>query len=177
MPVHSFTASGFQWPWLSTLDPGMSCWYFPASPLMCCTPLTAPVQWQLTLSKTKQCQLTLSKNYLKLCNVIWSNLKICPCNVITSFNSATFFLISLLALPRSRFLAFMLNALHSVGKSLSLHKKNEIDDMDHFCSNDNEKSFKSYFPIRSKYSSLPAFFLYSGYWQVHSKCIISSGWL
>ena len=61
MSIHSFTASGIQWPWPSTLDPGMSCWYFPASLLMCCTPLTAPVQWQLTLSKTVQCQLALSK--------------------------------------------------------------------------------------------------------------------
>ena len=63
--------------------------------------------------------------------------KMCKVNV-TSFNSATFFRISLLALPNSRFFALMLNALHSVGKSLSLHSKNEIREMG--CWSTNEKS-------------------------------------
>ena len=39
--VHSlpcWIATRLQWPWPSVRAPGMSCWYFPVSPLRCCTP-------------------------------------------------------------------------------------------------------------------------------------------
>ena len=58
--IHPFTASGFQWPSPSAQDPGMSCWYFPASPLMCCTPLNAPAKSQNKSEPVRNPKLPLS---------------------------------------------------------------------------------------------------------------------
>ena len=133
--VHSlpcWIATSLQWPWPSVRAPGMSCWYFPVSLLRCCTPSSVPARM---LNCQKYHILTLASKILN-----WKNITTEPEGRVrvpkqtnfrkviqkafeppslTSFNSATFFLISLLAFPKSRFFAFMLNARISVGKSLS----------------------------------------------------------
>ena len=84
------------------------------------------ISFDVLYSVERACKMAFQKH----CAISIDSFKNCA-TPFTSFNSATFFLISLLALPRSRFFAFMLNALISVGKSLSLHKNYEIQDLFH----------------------------------------------